>query len=396
MTIADRWLLPAGVEEIQPREARRMEEMRRQILDLFRTWGYELVITPLIEYTESLLIGLGHDLDTQTFKVTDQLTGRSMAIRPDITPQTARMDAHSLNREGPTRLCYADSVLHTRPRSLFASRSPFQVGAELYGDAGVASDIEVISLMLETLALTGLQDITLDLGHIGIYRELVAQAGLDGDQESQFFDALQRKAVTEIRSLLEPNGDSAGLLLQLTQLHGGIEVLDKARQVLAPAGDKVAAIINTLEKIADQISRRSPGVDLFFDLGELQGYRYHTGLVFGAYLPGCGQAIANGGRYDDIGEVFGRARPATGFNLDLKAVLDQLETGDEESVQGIFAPASDDESLWRKIRELRGQGYRVISGLGDRTSDSSCDQQLVLQDGEWQLLPLAVDSTPAE
>lgn len=395
MTTADRWLLPDGVEEIQPAQAERMERLRRQMLDLYRSWGYELVITPLVEYTESLLIGLGQDLDTQTFKVTDQLTGRTMAIRPDITPQTARMDAHSLNREGPVRLCYADSVLHTTPRALLASRSPFQVGAELYGDGSAASDIEIISLMLETLSKAGLDNITLDLGHVGIYRELVSQAGLDTQQEEEFFDVLQRKASAEIDDLLAgftKAGKQVALLSHLAELYGGVEVLDKARNLLAPAGDVVLSILDSIESLAKHIAQRYPEVNLFFDLNELQGYHYHTGLVFAAYTPGFGRAVANGGRYDDIGAVFGRARPATGFNLDLKALISLLGESNESLKDGIFAPQSEDPALWEKIQALREQGYRVIGGLGDQVVDSRCDQILVNKDGEWLLAPASEKS----
>ncbi len=396
MTTADRWLLPDGVEEIQPAQAERMERLRRQMLDLYHSWGYELVITPLVEYTESLLIGLGQDLDTQTFKVTDQLTGRTMAIRPDITPQTARMDAHSLNREGPVRLCYADSVLHTTPRALLAPRSPFQVGAELYGDASAASDIEIISLMLETLSKAGLDNITLDLGHVGIYKELVSQVGLNTTQEAEFFDALQRKASAEINDLLvgfTESGKQVALLSHLAELHGGMEVLAKARSLLAPAGEVVLSILDSIESLAAQIAQRYPEINLFFDLNELHGYHYHTGLVFTAYTPGFGRAVANGGRYDDIGAVFGRARPATGFNLDLKAIIGLLGEPNDSPKSGIFAPQSEDPALWEKIQVLRAQGYRVVGGLGDQAVDSRCDQILVNKEGEWLLAPASDQST---
>jgi ATP phosphoribosyltransferase regulatory subunit len=393
MTIADRWLLPDGVEELLPEQAEQVERLRRLLLDLYRSWGYELVIPPLLEFTESLLVGLGADVDIQTFKVVDQLSGRTMGIRADITPQTARIDAHSLQRQGPSRLCYAGSVLHTRPKSLMASRSPIQIGAELYGDAGLGSDIEVISLMLETLNVAGVSQITLDLGHVGIYRSLVAEAGLDDVVEQQLFTALQRKASGEIEAAIKEGiADSsvANMMRALSQLNGGPEVLDRARTLLADAPAAVLAAIDDLAAVAEQITSRMPSVNIYFDLCELRGYHYHTGLVFAALAPGHGQAVANGGRYDDIGEVFGRARPATGFNTDLKALLNYLpaDNGSEQS-KVIFAPddselnAQDRQSLWLKIQSLRASGEQVVSGLSGQASIPNCERSLILHDSEW-------------
>jgi ATP phosphoribosyltransferase regulatory subunit len=396
MTIADRWLLPDGVEELLPEQARQVERMRRLLLDLYRSWGYQLVIPPLLEYTESLLVGLGADIDLQTFKVVDQLSGRTMGIRADITTQTARIDAHSLPLEGPSRLCYAGSVLHTKPKSLLASRSPIRIGAELYGDASLASDIEVISLMLETLKVAGVDEITLDLGHVGIYRSLVAQAGLDSDTEQQLFSALQRKASGDITAAIDKgigNSSVATMMQALSQLNGDRSVLDQARQSLADAPAEVAAALDELAAVADQISSRMPEVKLYFDLCELRGYHYHTGLVFEALAPGHGQALANGGRYDHIGEVFGRARPATGFNTDLKALLSYLpEESNGAAAQAIFAPdesalgAADCHTLWLKIQSLRAAGEQVISGLSGQTGLPGSQRRLELQQGEWQLV----------
>ena len=341
MTTADRWILPDGIEELLPAQAERVESLRRQLLDVYHSWGYQLVIPPLLEFTESLLVGLGSDVNLQTFKVTDQLTGRTMGIRADITPQTARIDAHSLKQDGPVRLCYAGSVLHTRPKNLLASRSPIQLGAELYGDSSLAADIEVISLMLETLQQVGIEQITLDLGHVGIYRALIDTAGLGSDDEEALFDALQRKAGADITALTERIGavDCGHQLLALAGLNGGREVLARARNELAGAGSTVLAAIDQLEAVADCIRERMPAVNLYFDLGELRGFHYHTGLVFSALAPGYGQALANGGRYDHIGEVFGRARPATGFNTDLKALLKALPAAASAAGSGaIFAP----------------------------------------------------------
>jgi len=390
MTVADRWLLPDGVEELLPGRAERAERLRRRLLDLFAGWGYELVMPPLLEFTDSLLVGLGSDLDLMTFKVTDQLTGRSLGIRADITPQVARIDAHSLRREGPVRLCYAGTVLHTRPQSLLASRSPIQIGAELYGDPGLASDSEVVLLMLETLRTAGLTDITLDLGHVGIYRALTAQAQLDAEAEAILFDALQRKSPADVAAVLNRTVTDAELrarLLALSELQGGFDVLAAARQRLAGASADVFAAIDELQAVAERVQARMPEVHLYFDLGELRGYHYHTGLVFAALVAGWGQAVANGGRYDHIGEVFGRARPATGFSTDLKTLITLC--ADEDVVAGvILAPASDDLNLWQVMQSLRANGERVVSALPEQPQPQGCDRELKLIDGRWQVQPL--------
>ena len=396
MTIADRWLLPDGVEELLPEQAAQAESLRRKLLDLYASWGYELVVPPLIEFTESLLVGLEHDIDIQTFKVVDQLSGRTMGIRADITPQTARIDAHSLNREGPVRLCYAGSVLHTKPQSLLASRSPIQLGAELYGDATLGADLEIISLMLETLRAAGVDQVTLDLGHVSIYRALVAQAGLDTDAEQQLSDALQRKAAVDIEAAIANSISDpalAAMMRALSQLNGDRSVLERAKIALADAPAVVAKAIDDLAIVADQITARMPEINLYFDLSELRGYHYHTGLVFAALAPGHGQAVANGGRYDDIGQVFGRARPATGFNTDLKALLNYLSPEQSAAtVDSIFAPdssllsAEDSLSLWQTVQTLRAQGERVVCALSGQTSAPNCHRYLQLQQGQWQIV----------
>lgn len=393
MTTADRWLLPDGVEELLPGQAGRAEQLRRQLLDLYYSWGYELVMPPLLEFTDSLLVGLGRDVDLLTFKVTDQLTGRTMGIRADITPQVARIDAHSLRREGPVRLCYAGSVLHTRPKSLMASRSPIQIGVEFYGDAGLASDSEVVLLMLETLRVAGLGEITLDLGHVGIYRALVAASTLDDALEQALFDALQRKARAEIDAILaDPRfGERERVwFTDLSQLQGDIEILHAARQRFANAPAEVLAAIDELAAVAAVVRARLPSVSLYFDLSELRGYHYHTGLVFAALVPGWGQAVANGGRYDHVGEAFGRARPATGFNTDLKALITLMSRDDEPVSRAILAPAEDDIELWRTAQQLRAGGERVINALPGQRSAAECDRQLCRgQDGRWSVVPIA-------
>ena len=391
MTVADRWLLPDGVEELLPEQAEQVEALRRKLLDLYRSWGYELVMPSLLEFTESLLVGLGSDVDLHTFKVTDQLTGRTMGIRADITPQVARIDAHSLKREGPSRLCYAGSVLHTRPKTLMASRSPIQLGAELYGDASLSSDIEVICLMLETLRSADINQLTLDLGHVGIYRALIEQTGLSPGDEADLFDALQRKAAADIEAIIAETINKPGIakmMLALSQLNGDRSVLEAAKALLADAPAAVLNAIAELEQVADSLAARMPEVDLYFDLSELRGYHYHTGLVFAALAPGYGQALANGGRYDHIGEVFGRARPATGFNCDLKALLKAMPVGEAKATRAIYAPADSDVALWQAVQALRAEGEQVINGLPGQASKPGCNRQLILENGRWQVVPL--------
>ncbi len=394
MATVDRWLLPDGIEEVLPPEAARIEAARRQVLDLFQRWGYDFVVTPHIEYLESLLTGAGQDLDLRTFKVTDPQSGHLMGFRADITPQVARIDAHTLRREGPNRLCYAGSVLHAKPRALSTSRSPIQLGAELYGDASPASDVEVISLMLEMLELAAVPDVHMDLGHVGIYRGLAKAAGLSGEVERSLFDALQRKAVDEVAELTEdlPH-ELASMLRSLAELCGGREVLDLAQGVLMDAPEDVHRALDELIAIADALELRYPELPLYFDLGELRGYHYHTGVVFAAFVPGVGQSIAQGGRYDDIGADFGRARPATGFSTDLKTLVSLGNMSLEQEISGIWAPDSHDPYLWYEVKRLRAEGQRVVQALPGQevasAQEAGCDRQLVLSGGRWQVAALS-------
>ena len=387
MTTVDRWQLPDGVEEVLPAQAASVERLRRELLDLYRSWGYQLVIPPLMEFTESLLIGLGQDLDLLTFKLTDQLSGRTMGVRADITPQVARIDAHSLAEPGVTRLCYAGSTLHTRPKSLMASRSPIQLGAELYGDNSLAADVEIVRLMLATLEAAGLTDITLDLGHVGIYEAVLAKAGLSEEQEKTVFDALQRKSVPDLKlALAEVEPDAAALIIGLVDLHGDETVLARARELFAEQAPAALAAVDALQEVATDIRRQRPGLDIYFDLAELRGYHYHTSIVFAAYVPGHGQALANGGRYNDVGAVFGRARPATGFATDLKALMGLLPAL-QAGQRAISMPDADDPALEAVVSELRSSGEVVINCLST-DPDPRCDRQLVEQDGEWQVQTL--------
>ncbi|MAC33211.1 MAG: ATP phosphoribosyltransferase regulatory subunit [Haliea sp.] len=387
MVTVERWQLPDGVEEVLPAQAAVVENLRRQLLDLYHGWGYQLVIPPLVEFTESLLIGLGKDLDLLTFRMTDQLSGRTLGVRADITPQVARIDAHSLAQPGITRLCYAGSVLHTRPKSLMASRSPIQIGAELYGDDSLAADLEIIQLMLATLASAGLRGVTLDLGHVGVYEAVLAAAQLDDECEQAVFDALQRKSRPDLAVALgEVPAPVAAMITGLLDLHGDEQVLARARQQLAEQAPGALQAVEALESIAGALRAVQPDLQLYFDLAELRGYHYHTGVVFAAYVPGHGQALANGGRYNDVGRVFGRARPATGFATDLKALM-TLMPPTESAGGAIDAPSTPDPDLLAAVRRLRESGEVVIGRLGD-DPDPRCDRTLVFQGATWQVQPL--------
>ena len=392
MRLRDRWLLPEGIGELLPAEAWALELVRRRLLDCYRGWGYELVIPPFIEYLDSLLTGTGHDLDLQTFKLTDQLTGRTLGVRADMTPQVARIDAHRLQRKEPVRLCYLGTVLHTRADGFAGSRSPMQVGAELFGNASVASDLEVLALMLETLRVTGVTDIHLDLGHVGIFRGLAAEAGLDAERESVLFDALQRKAIPELRELTADLPAEQGTrLCRLATLNGGHEVLEEARELLAGASADTRAALDNLCAIADAARAQLPDTPLHFDLAELRGYTFHTGVVFAAFVPGHGQEIARGGRYDHIGEVFGRARPATGFSADLKMLLALGRRPQDQDPDGIFAPAEADAALRARMAELRAAGERVVQSLPGQAGDArsmGCSRELRRKDGQWLVVEL--------
>ncbi len=386
----ERWLLPEGIEEVLPRQARALETLRRRLLDIYDSWGYELVMPPFIEYLESLLTGTGNDLDLQTFKLTDQLSGRMMGIRADMTPQVSRIAARHLQQDAPLRLCYMGSVIKTRPDSFASSRSPLQLGAELYGHSGVESDVEILCLMIETLHQSGISEPYVDLGHVGIYRGLAEQAGLSPTQESELFDALQRKARTEVEACLNDwklDDGVAGMLLALVDLNGGEQVLEQAKTQLKTAAESVQTALKNLAAIAARLRQCQPDLNLHFDLAELRGYHYHTGLVFAAYVPGRGLAIAQGGRYDDIGEVFGCARPATGFSTDLKVLIETMPEAEEDH-SAIFAPADDSTALINLINNLRSQGERVIQALPGqkgKATEMGCAREIVKDGKGWSV-----------
>jgi ATP phosphoribosyltransferase regulatory subunit len=393
MIPVERWMLPDGIDEILPPEARQIEHLRRSLLDLFYRWGYDLVIPPMMEFTDSLLVGLGEDIDLLTFKVTDQLSGRSMGIRADLTPQIARIDAHSLRREGVNRLCYAGHVIKTQMQSALDTRNPIQVGVELYGEAGLGAETEVISLLLATMEMAGVHDVCLDLGHVGIYRALARAADLSEEEENTFFSLLQAKALTEIQSWVErrcTDTQVVGWLTALPRLAGARTILSVAKDSLAGAPAEVFTALDELETVASTIQARFPEAQLYFDLSELTGYHYQTGMVFAAFVPGVGAAIARGGRYDRIGEVFGRARFASGFTANLVA-MSRLGSAAPDSVQGIFAPPTDNPAFWQTVQTLRGQGERVVVAMAGQNfpeRDQHCDRILMEQDGHFHIKPI--------
>ncbi len=314
-----KWLLPEFIEDILPAEAARIESLRRRILDLFFENKYELVMPPLLEYMDSLLTGTGHDLEIRTFKVVDQLSGRMMGVRADLTPQVARIDAHLLNRKGVTRLCYCGSVLHTRPASPGATREPIQIGAEMYGHDGVAADLEIQGLLCAALKLAKVRGARIDIGHVAVFRSIVREAKLKPELESELFEALQKKDVPGIALLTRKlSSATQKALCLLPELYGGPEVLAVAAKKLPKIGALTQALA-TLRALA-----RACPIPASFDLAELRGYHYHSGVVFDAYCDsGTGPSsilIARGGRYDEVGKAFGRARPATGFSIDLRSL----------------------------------------------------------------------------
>jgi len=386
----NRWLLPEGIDEVLPPQAHQLDAFCRKLIDLYSSWGYQLVKPTLIEYLDSLLTGTGGDLDLRTFKLTDQLTGKMMGVRADMTPQVARIDVHILKRTTPTRLCYLGPVLHTRPESHGETRIPLQVGAELYGHAGIESDAEILSLMLRTLNVLEIRNIHVDLGHIGIYRGLADTLDISKQQGSLLFDTLQRKAATELKEEIDDWSiptHVADMLLYLMDLNGGIEVLDEARNKLAKAGKSVLQCIDELQKVAELYMQHSQATSLYFELAELRGYHYHAGLVFAAYIPGHGQEIARGGRYDDVGHAFGRPRPAVGFSTDIKALFNLVSRPDI-GPKGIFAPVSELPGLIEQVESLRQEGNIVIYQLPGQmggAKEMDCDRELVLEGRTWKV-----------
>jgi ATP phosphoribosyltransferase regulatory subunit len=387
-----RWLLPESISDILPSEARRIEMLRRRLLDLYRTYGYELVMPPMIEYIESLLTGSGHDLDLKTFKLIDQLSGRTMGVRADITPQVARIDSHLLDRAGITRLCYAANVLHTRASGLLSTREPLQIGAELYGHPGLEADLEVIELLLQSLQLAGVSRVRIDLGHVDVVRTLLAE--LPQLSEDEVFPLIQSKDSPALAELLATVPDSAihRALLALPGLLGPVdEVLERAA-VCLPDLPAVKQALHQLQQLAKSpllASAASLDVEVALDLGDARGYRYHSGVIFSAYVDGLPNAIGRGGRYDNVGVAFGRARAATGFSIELRELAGLLPA--HEPSPAIRAPWAIDAQLTREVRALRGAGeivVQVLPGHEHEEQEFHCDRELVKQDGRWIIRPL--------
>ena len=381
-----KWLLPEYIQDMLPEEAWRIESMRRDVLELLRRNGYQLVSPPLLEYAESLLINDSADMDLRSFKLVDQLSGRTLAVRADITPQVARIDAHLLNRQGIARLCYAGSVLHTQPSGLMRTREPLQIGAELYGHAGIESDLEVQRLMLQALALLGVAGVHLDLGHVAVFRSLVRRAEVPAEREGELFSALQRKDVPALQTLVAdlPQQTQAALLA-LPRLYGGVEVIAQARALLPDYPELRAA----LDDLAQAAHLQGVACEIGIDLAELRGYHYHSGMVFAAYHEGSHDAIAMGGRYDDVGKSFGRARPATGFSMDLRQLHGLLAK--RSLGRGIHAPYRQDAALDLAIAGLREQGEVVVVdllGKAEYHPELNCDRELVLRNGNWVVVAM--------
>lgn len=395
MSGQERWLLPEGIEEVLPDEARHLEAMRRQVLDLFASWGYEPVMPPMIEFLDALQTGVGQELDLQTFKLTDQLSGRLIGVRADMTPQTARIDAHYLKRQGPARLCYVGPSLRTRPDEFAGSRELLQLGAELFGHSGAESDAEVLCLMAATLKAVGIKEFHIDLGHVGIFRGLAKFARLDTTQESMLFEAMQRKAEGEIRQMLEQwqiTESTKTMLLSLIDLNGNSDVLELASASLAKAPDDIGRALNELSQVARKVIKVLPEQSIYFDLAELSGYGYHTGVVFSAFISGQGRAIANGGRYDGVGKAFGRSRPATGFGADLRQLV-RISMEKAPLLKGILAPYEDDGALRELVGKLRKEGRRVVNTLPGQDvipDELGCDQELVKVNGSWEIKTLKI------
>ncbi|WP_295624274.1 ATP phosphoribosyltransferase regulatory subunit [uncultured Nitrosomonas sp.] len=375
------WLLPEYVEDILPVEALHIEVTRRQILDLLLTHGYQQVMPPLLEYVESLLSGSGSDMDLQMFKVVDQLSGRMMGLRADMTPQVARIDAHLLNFDGIARLCYVNSVLHTIPSGITQTREPLQIGAELYGHSGLESDLEVQCLMLQCLSVSSISEIHLDLGHVAVFRGLIKGAGISRELENELFSVLQAKDISTLQELcIKLKKNTRDALLLLPELYGDKNILTDAMKwlpdypIIRTALNELSAVEKELKLVVDRVA---------FDLADLRGYHYHTGMVFAAYAKGCSNAIALGGRYDEIGKIFGRARPATGFSMDLRELSRLVKP--KKYPKGIRAPSEKkNKELEDMIQQLRKAGHIVVMELpGQKNEFLACDRQLVLHDGKW-------------
>lgn len=386
MSDTTRWLLPNGIDELLPEQARRVEHCRRRLLDICAGWGYEYVVPPLVEFSDSLLVGLGADLDELTCKFADRETGKTLAVRADITPQVARIDAHSLGRANVTRLSYAGSTLKSVANSIPADRSPVQMGAEIFGSADITADVEVVDLLLSLVTQNGLSDVTFDIGHVAFCDLVLDATHLDSEQRETVLSLLARKATSELdRFLMKLSDQSERDQIQLlASMHGGRDVIARAREGFADVSG-VSALMDDLEAVLASCDRNG-NVNVYIDLTEAHGYRYHSGVVFALYARELGAPIAKGGRYDGVGEAFGRSRPATGFAIDLKAWSMLAETP-EVANTFVSSPAIDCRELLAAESALRAAGTVVIKALGD-SIDPRCTQQLVRIEDKWLLKPV--------
>lgn len=381
-----RWVLPDHIQDALPSDAHQLETLRRRLLDAFRVRGYQLVMPPLLEYLDSLTTGAGRDLALRTFTLVDQLSGRTMGVRADMTPQVTRIDAHLLNRQGVSRLCYCGSVLHTLPSTLTATREPLQLGAELYGHAGIEADVEILRLLAEVLRLAEVPASRIDIGHVGIFHALAARAGLVPGREEELFGLLQAKDVPELRRVLADVAEPArSALLALPELYGGPEVLDEAAARL-PQDAEITALLDELRQLAAALA----DLPVSFDLADLRGYHYHGGVVFAAYGADSPAALALGGRYDRVGKAFGRARPAVGFSLDLRELVWRLPTA-TAMAGAVLAPLDGDAALAEEVAVLRARGEIVVTALPGHHgtwNEAGCDRQLVKRGDRWAVVSL--------
>jgi len=380
------WVLPDHIADVLPSEARHIEELRRLCLDTARVFGYELVIPPLMEHIESLLSGTGSSLDLQTFKMVDQLSGRTLGLRVDTTPQVARIDAHLLNRVGVTRLCYCGPTLHTRAPGPYATREPLQLGAEIYGHAGLEADLEILQLALQCLQSSDISSFHVDLSDARILPALLREQGLSSSQQEAIAQALSSKDISAMRSigasLPTPFRDA---LVALVQLYGGLDVLDRA-EVIFKDWPEVLLALSQMRWLATHVH----GHQVSIDLADLRGATYYSGPRFAMFVPEASDALVRGGRYDEVGALFGRKRPAAGFSLDIKALVSLIQRPVAQAA--IRAPWGEDAGLHQAIAKLRKQGHTVVCMLPGHESEVDefhCDRELVLLKGQWMLQPLA-------
>ncbi len=388
----NRWLLPDGVQETLPPDALAVELLRRKILRIYHSWGYDLVMPAMIEFMDSLLTGTAHSLDTKTFALVDQQTGKQMGVRSDMTPQVARIDAHLLadnqREHRVSRLCYCGHLLHAQGEGITSSRTPLQIGAEIFGNDTIAADVEIVSLMIETLHGASLQTISIDIGHVGIFRSLVRNTGLDSDQENNLYDMLQRKSMPDLEQYLQQlplDEELISRIYQLALLNGDSSIIDDARGFYSACADDLLQSLDHMQAVVEGVQKKYPDTMIHCDLSELRGYSYHTGLVFAAFLPGQGKEIARGGRYDDVGSVFGNARAATGFSADLLNLY-QLSPASGQQTAGILSPNNDDPGLEKLINDLRAKSERVVVDLTDGKigpTGQHCDRVLENRSGAW-------------